>query len=129
MQLQILFDEISVAQQERRAYEENYKLALKGNDQYQTLLADMQELKTKKVAIEEKLKNELGSVMDKLDDTKNFIKGHKDMLSDVAIGVLMDGKTVEVADKHGNVYEPRWSVKFVKKQPGTYDKESKTFEK
>lgn len=116
MQLQMIFDEISEKQQEKRAYEENYKTALKNHDAYQTLLADMQEMKTKKTAIEEQVKNSLGNVIDKLDDVKIEIKGKKEMLSDVALNVLMSGETVGVKDKFGNEYEPVWNVKFRKKQ-------------
>lgn len=116
MQLQIIFDEISEAQQEKRAYEENYKTALKNHDAYQTLLADMGEMKLKKTAIEEQVKNSLGNVIDKIEDAKVEIKGKKEMLSDVALNMLMNNETVGVKDKFGNEYEPVWTVKFRKKQ-------------
>lgn len=116
MQLQLIFDEISEAQQEKRAYEENYKTALKNHDAYQTLLSDMGELKLKKSAIEEQVKNSLGNVIDKIEDAKTEIKGKKEMMSDVALNMLMSGETVGVKDKFGNEYEPVWNVKFRKKQ-------------
>lgn len=129
MQIQMIFDEISEKQQERRQYEENYKTALKNHDAYQTLLADMAEMKTKKVAIEEQVKNSLGNVIDKLDDVKVEIKGKKEMLTDEALNMLMDSKTVAVQDKKGNVYDPVWSVKFVKRNGGVvFNKETKKFE-
>jgi seryl-tRNA synthetase len=110
----MIFDAISEKQIERRQYEENYKTALKNHDAYQTLIADLDEMKKKKIAIEEQVKNTLGNVIDKLEDVKATIKGSKEMLTDQALSMLMDSQTVEVTDKHGNRYEPRWSVKFVK---------------
>jgi hypothetical protein len=114
MQLQMIFDAISEKQIERRQYEENYKTALKNHDAYQNLITDLDEMKKKKIAIEEQVKNTLGNVIDKLEDVKATIKGSKKMLTDQALSMLMDSQTIEVTDKHGNRYEPRWSVKFVK---------------
>jgi seryl-tRNA synthetase len=116
MQLQMIFDAISEKQIERRQYEENYKTALKNHDAYQLLLEQLEELKTKKSAYEMQIKSDLGNVIDKLEDAKTEIKGKKEMLSDVALNMLMSGETVGVKDNRGNEYEPVWSVKFKKKE-------------
>jgi hypothetical protein len=36
------------------------------------------------------------------------------MLNDMAMTMLMDGKTVEVTDEYENQYEPLFTVKFKK---------------
>lgn len=91
-----------------------YKSALDNNLEYQRVLEDMKELKEKKKSLEESAQAELGRQFDRLEELKQNIKTSKEMLSDIAITTLMDGKKVEVKDQYNNLYEPRYNVTFKK---------------
>lgn len=114
MQLQLIFDEIAEKKQRSKELLANYKNALKNNEQYQTLLGDMGELKERKKAIEESVLEDLGKGAEELEEVKASIKGSQEMMTDVALNNLVSGKTVAVKDEFGNEYEPIWSVKFKK---------------
>ena len=91
-----------------------YKDALSNNDEYSEITEKITELREKKVAIENKIKDQLGKAWEKFEDIESDVKAQRVMMSDVAMTNLMDGKTVEITDKFGNKYEPVWSVKFKK---------------
>lgn len=114
MQLQLIYDEIAEKKAEQRKALDDYKDALKNNKPYQTLLSDVKELTSKKKVLELTTAQEVGLSEDRLDEMKRELKSKNEMLSDVAIRDLMDGKKVEVEDEDGNKYIPVWSVKFKK---------------
>lgn len=113
MQLQLIYDEIAEKKMEQKKALRDFKDALKSNNSYQTLLGDIQELVSKKKSVEMAVAEKVGLVDEKLEDIKQELKSKSEMLSDVAIRDLMDGKTVEV-ERDGIKYIPVWSVKFVK---------------
>lgn len=112
--IQETFDQIQTAKKEQKEINQVYKNSLDNNLEYQRILEDMKELKEKKRALEESAQAELGNQYDRLEQLKQDIKTSKEMLSDIAITTLMDGKTVEVKDEYDNLYEPRYSVSFKK---------------
>lgn len=112
--IQETFDQIQTAKKQQKEIGRMYKNSLDNNLEYQRVIEDMKELKEKRKAIEESAQAELGSQYDKLEQLKQEIKTSNEMLSDIAITTLMDGKKVEVKDQYNNLYEPRYSVSFKK---------------
>lgn len=113
-QLQIVFDEMVENKKELNGLKEMYRDALKDTDQYEEIVKQIKELRAKKKAIETAVQNKMGRAYEKIEELTSEIKGQKDMLSDIAMTTLMDGKTVEVSDPFGNVYEPAYKVNFKK---------------
>lgn len=113
-QLQEIFDRIKETKAEQKILKEGYKNALENHTSYKNVIEDLDKLKQKKKDIEEDIKLEMKSDFEKLDRIKLDLADDKMMLSDIAINVLMSGKTVEVNDEYGNRYEPEFSVKFKK---------------
>lgn len=119
--LQDVFNELQTAKNEIKSINELYKNALSNNSEYQAIKENLEELKNKKKQIEEDIQAQMGSQYAKLEELKRDIKNNKEMMSDIAISQLMEGKTVEVKDELNNLYEPKFSVSFkrteVKSQP------------
>jgi len=113
-QLQIVFDEMVENKKELRKLKNQYKEALNDADEYQETVEKIKELKNKKKQIETLVQSKMGDSYDKIDDLTRGIKGQKQMISDIAMSNLMDGKTVEVSDKFGNLYEPEYKVNLKK---------------
>lgn len=91
-----------------------YKDALSNADEYENIIQKIAELKAKKIAIEDRIKNQLGKAWEKFEDLTYEEKVQLSLMTDIAMTNLMDGKTVEIIDAFSNKYEPVWSVKFKK---------------
>ena len=112
-QLQIVFSESAQKAQKKKELVQQFNDALRADDQYQTLLADLAELKGKKKEIEQKILGRMGTVSEEIEELKNSIKEKKQAMTDLALTNLMAGKKVEVKDG-AYLYEPVWSVRFKK---------------
>ncbi len=113
-QMQIVFAEMRENKKELKGLKEMYRDALNETDEYQELTEKIKEMRAKKKAIETRVQNQMGRSYEKIEELTSEIKGQKEMLSDIAITTLMDGKTVEVSDEFGNIYEPAYNVNFKK---------------
>jgi hypothetical protein len=71
-------------------------------------------LREKKKSIEEEFQREMSKDFTKLDDLKIDLESDQELMNDLAINQLMDGKTVEVVDQYENKYSPLFTVKFKK---------------
>lgn len=91
-----------------------YADALKQVGGYDKLSQSIKDFREKKKLIEITIQNKMGKAYERLLEIKNEVKAQKEMMNDIAIKDLMDGKTVELVDAFDNKYEPVWSVKFKK---------------
>jgi hypothetical protein len=112
--IQETFNQIQEAKKEQKEISRIYKDSLENNTAYQQIIEDLKTLKEKKKSIEEDAQAELGRQYVRLEELKQNIKSSKEMLSDIAITSLMDGKKIEVKDEYNNLYEPRYNVSFKK---------------
>lgn len=112
--LQDIFNQMQMAQDEIKSINQIYRDSLTNHPEYQMIKEQLDELKEKKKQIEDTIKAQMGSQYEKMDDLKREIKDQKEMLSDIAITTLMEGKTVEVLDEYQNLYEPKFAVAFKK---------------
>jgi len=113
MQLQLIYDEIAEKKQEERSLKRLYKDALANANEFEETVSKMKELRDKKKQIEAITRTKLGTSWERLETIKAEVKEKKVMMTDVAMTILMDGKTVLIKDEY-NEYEPVWSVKFRK---------------
>lgn len=112
--IQEIFSQIKESSKEQREIRKEYRDALLQADDYEETTEKLDELKTEKKQIEEKVQGQMGNRWEKLDELKDELKDLKQMQNDVAMTTLMDGKTVEVKDEFDNLYEPVFSVSFKK---------------
>lgn len=112
--MQTVFNEIRAMKKEMKGIREMYKDALAQADDYADIVEKAKELRDKKKQIEAKVQNAMGKSYEKLEDLKSEVAANEELLNDIAITTLMDGKTVEVVDEFSNKYEPTYVVRFKK---------------
>ncbi len=112
--LQKVFDEIREAKKEMKEIRSQYKDALTQTDKHQETADKIKELRDEKKSIEARVQQQMGRAYERLEDLKSEVAGKEELLNDIAMTTLMDGKTVEVTDEFQNHYEPVYVVKFKK---------------
>ena len=113
--IQEVFLRIQETKKEQKEIKSMYRDALQNSNAHKEIVDEIKKLKESKKQIEDSLKNEFRSELDKLEALKNDIDTDNMLLSDAALTQLMSGQTVEVQDTYDNKYEPIFSVKFKKK--------------
>lgn len=114
--IQEVFNRIDELKKDLKEYKTTYRDALTNADNYEETTEKIKELKEKKKQIELRVQGQLGQSYARLEELKEEIEKEKEMLNDIAITTLMDGKTVAVKDGFENNYEPVWTVRFRKMQ-------------
>lgn len=112
-QLQLIFDEQIQLKTETKIIKSSIAEALENSKEYQLVKDQIESLKLKKRHIEEAIKTEFSSELNKLDELKTELENNKVMTTDMALSKMLAGEEVEVEHK-GIKYIPVWSVKFVK---------------
>jgi hypothetical protein len=112
--LQDVFMRLQATKQQQKEIRTQYKDALDASQEYKEIVEKIQGYKLRKKQIEDEAKAELGSAYEKLEVLKRDMDLDKEMLTDIAITILMKGETVEVKDNFDNVYEPIFKVSFKK---------------
>ncbi|MFA5993680.1 MAG: hypothetical protein WC823_01845 [Parcubacteria group bacterium] len=112
--MQTVFNEIREMKKEMKGIREMYKDALAQTDDYADIVEKAKELRDKKKQIELKVQNSMGKSYERFEDLKSEVSANEELLNDIAMTSLMDGKTVEVVDEYSNKYEPTYVVKFKK---------------
>ena len=112
--MQTVFNEIREMKKEMKGIREMYKDALSQTDDYADIVEKAKELRDKKKQIETKVQNAMGKSYEKFEDLKSEVAANEELLNDIAMTTLMDGKTVEVVDEYSNKYEPTYVVRFKK---------------
>lgn len=114
LDMQQVFSEIREAKKEMKELRAQYRDALSQTDKYQETTDKIKLLREEKKTIESKIQMQLGKAYEKLEELKSEVLAKEEMLNDIAMTTLMDGKTVEVVDEFQNKYEPVYVVKFKK---------------
>jgi gas vesicle protein len=112
--MQTVFNEIREMKKEMKQIREMYKDALAQTDDYDQIVEEAKILRDKKKQIETKVQNQMGKSYEKFEDLKSEVAANEELLNDIAMTTLMDGKMVEVVDEYSNKYEPVYVVKFKK---------------
>ncbi len=112
--VQEVFNELQELKNEIKVTRKDYRNILLQSSEYEAITEKLDALRAEKKEIELSAQNELGTAWDKLEDNKIKIKDLEQILTDVAMTNLMDGKTVEVRDQWDTLYEPIYKINFKK---------------
>ncbi|MBD3311764.1 MAG: hypothetical protein GF349_04730 [Candidatus Magasanikbacteria bacterium] len=112
--IQQIFDRIQEHKQKQKDIKAAYKDALESSGEYREIKDELKQLRERKKQIENTIKEQFSSEFTKLEDLKIDIESDNELLSDIAVTKMMKGEAIEIKDKNGNEYEPRFTVKFKK---------------
>ncbi len=118
--LQEIHRRLEELKRRRRELNRMFKDELAQNQEYQKIVEDLKVLREKKKSIENSAKAACFAEADELDRIKEQVASEKEMLTDVALNMYVDGKTVEIVDEDVR-YVPQFSVKFKKEKSGYQD--------
>jgi predicted nuclease with TOPRIM domain len=111
---QDIFNELQELKKEQKEIRKDYRNILLQNTEYEAINDKLEALRAEKKEIELSAQAEIGATWDKFEDNKQKIKDLEQILTDVAMTNLMDGKTVEVRDIWDNLFEPVYKIIFKK---------------
>ena len=113
--IQEIFNEIETLKIEQKEIRKDYKETLEGTDHYEETVEEAKVLREKKKQIEATVQGQLGARYQRFEDIKSKIDELQEMLTDVAMTTLMDGKTISLKDSNQNEYEPVYKITFKKR--------------
>ncbi|HPO05969.1 MAG TPA: hypothetical protein PLQ36_02580 [Candidatus Gracilibacteria bacterium] len=112
--IQEVYNELQENKKEQKSIKREYKDALANANEYEETVAKLKELKEKKKQIENLAQARLGVRWDEYEKLKAKSTELDQMITDIAMTTLMDGKTVEIKDEFNNAYEPVYKISFRK---------------
>jgi len=112
--IQEIFNELKELENEQKVTRKDYRNILLQSPEYEAITDKLEALRAEKKEIELSAQGELGSAWDKFEENKQKIKDLKQIITDVAMTDLMEGKTVEVRDQWDTLYEPVYAITFKK---------------
>ena len=112
--LQEVFNRIKESKEEQTKIRRSYKDSLDNSQEYKTILEKLKVLKENKKQIEERISSDFKTELSRLDTIKLDIAHDIEMMSDLALNQLVEGKVIEIKDKNDNNYEPLFKVTFKK---------------
>jgi uncharacterized membrane protein len=112
--LQEVFNDLQLAKKESKEIRKEYRDSLSQNTGYQEIVEKMTEMRELKKKLELAVQRDMGTRWEKLEDLKSEIKAMQEMISDISVTNLVDGKSVEVRDEYDSLYEPIYTVSFKK---------------
>lgn len=112
--MQKIFDEIQEFKKTRKEIGKEYRDALSQAGGYQEVKDEIKKLREKKKLLEEGVQSEMGSRWEEFETAKNEIESLDEMLTDIAMTNLMDGKSINLKDKNNVEYEPQYKITFKK---------------
>jgi hypothetical protein len=115
--LQEIHRRLEELKRRRRELNRMFKDELAQTEQYQKIVEDLKVLREKKKSIENAAKAACFSEADELDRIKEQVAADREMMSDIALNMYVEGKTVEIVDEDVR-YVPQFSVKFKKEKSG-----------
>ena len=110
--IQEIFNELEVIKKTQKEIQAEYKDALTNSGEYEEIQEQIKELTEKRKQIQTMVQTEMGQRFQDLEIAKDQQKELKQMLSDIAMSNLMDGKSIELKDQNDSIYEPKFTVTF-----------------
>ena len=112
--LQEVYNELQENKKEQKGIKKEYKDALVNANEYEETVEELKKLREKKKQIENLIQSRLGSRWDDFEKLKDKASELDQMITDIAMSTLMDGKTVALKDEFDNEYEPVYKITFKK---------------
>ena len=116
--LQELHNELREMKEERKKLKQVLKDELTHQPRHAELIEEMLVLKTEKSQIEGHVKEAVPKDAQRIDDLDEEIKASEELMSDMALSLIMSNKSVELKDKYENTYLPLIKVAFKKEEQG-----------
>lgn len=115
--LQEIHQRLEELKRRRRELNRMFKDELEQNAEYKKIVEDLKVLREKKKSIENAAKVACFAEADELDRIKEQVASEREMMTDVALNMYVEGKTVEIVSEDVR-YTPQFSVKFKKEKVG-----------
>ncbi|MFA5777079.1 MAG: hypothetical protein WC906_01415 [Parcubacteria group bacterium] len=112
--MQKVFDEIQELKKNRKEIGKEYRDALTQSSGYEDLKNELKKLREKKKLLESGVQSEMGSRYEDFERFKAGIESSEQMLTDIAMNNLMEGKSINLKDKNNVEYEPSYKITFKK---------------
>ncbi len=112
--LQEIFIRTQAIKKKQKDLRSAYKDALHSSLEYEEIEEKLKLLKERKKQIETATKEQFASEFTKLEDMSIDLASDQEMMTDMAIAMMMKGESVEVKDEYENTYEPVFKVNFKK---------------
>ncbi|MFA6047223.1 MAG: hypothetical protein WCV59_04435 [Parcubacteria group bacterium] len=112
--IQEVYNELQENKKSQKGIRKEYKDALVNANEYEETTAKVKELREKKKQIETMTQSRLGARWDEYEKLKAKAAELDQMVTDIAMTTLMDGKTVALKDEYNNAYEPVYKITFRK---------------
>ncbi len=116
--LQELHNELREMKEERKKLKQVLKDELTHQPRHAELIEEILVLKTEKSQIEGHAKESVPKDAQRIDDLDEEIKASEELMSDMALSLIMSNKSVELKDKYENTYLPLIKVAFKKEDQG-----------
>jgi uncharacterized coiled-coil DUF342 family protein len=113
--IQEIFNEIQTLKKEQKEIRGEYKDALTNANEYEETVEKAKEVREKKQQIEAVVQGHMGLRYQRFEEIKEKIDELNQMLTDIAMTSLMDGKTIALKDQFENEYEPVYKITFKKR--------------
>jgi len=112
--LQELLNEIRTKKNRKKELSKSFKDELAQHERYTALKEEMDTLKAEKKSIENSVREGSPKESAELEDLSTEIKADEELLSDMAMSLIMKNESVELVDENQSRYVPVLSVKFKK---------------
>jgi predicted nuclease with TOPRIM domain len=112
--MQEIFDQIQELKKSRKEIGKEYRDALTQASGYEELKEEIKKLREKKKLLEEGVQSEMGSRYEDFERFKHEIISLEEMLTDIAMNNLMEGKSINLKDQYDVEYEPSYKITFKK---------------
>lgn len=112
--MQEVFDEIQEHKQRRKEIAREYRDVLAQDQDYQDMKEELATLRDKKKMREQGAQSGMGRLWEEYERAGSDIAELEQMLTDIAMTNLMDGKSISLKDKNDAEYEPSYKITFKK---------------
>ena len=110
--LKELHQRIFATKQEKKKLNDIVRDVLAQSKPYQELTEQIQTLRAKKMQMETEIYREVAQERDRIEHLSDGISTDMQILSDLALTLLMKGEPVEITDENDIKYQPVFKVTF-----------------
>lgn len=112
--LQDVFERIQKTKKKQSEIRTSYREALSKVKKYSEVMEELKKLKAEKKQIEDSVKLDFEKDFEQLESYKLDLEADNEMMSDIALNNLVQGKNITIKDEQDNEFEPVFSVRFRK---------------
>jgi len=110
----VVFAEIKEMKSQLKELRKICRDVLENAQEYQEVKEKMDTLKEKQKHVKAAAQQQCGQELGKIDELKEDIASHEQLLTDISITKFMNGETIAITDRDDQEYEPVFKVTFKK---------------